>query len=156
VERSRSGDAGETGRTRSEDPHDPEAWRLVRLRHALQALAAPADRQRALFLTAAGRVCIADELALDFDDGRRVALEGREGAFSAAELGAIDALDRELTAMSRGGARFRATLWTDAALDLEADWRDVRRLAAFALAAFGWPAELPPADPRDRGTHYVR
>jgi hypothetical protein len=44
--------------------------------------------------------------------------------------------------MSRDGADFDADLWTDEAIRTSVHWRDVRALAAAALAAF----ELPLVD----------
>ena len=107
------------------------------LRDALQALAAPGDV--ALALVADGAVK-ADELALDFDNFWRAALESLESELTQAQRESLVAVDRLLDAMS--GARHR-DLWTEEAVRTHPKWQEVREAAKRALADFGWD-EGPP------------
>jgi hypothetical protein len=98
-------------------------------------------------------VDVAEELALDFDDWFRVVSQDQ---LSEEQVRALDAIDDHLTAMSRGGADFAEEVWCEEALRDHARWSELRVLAIAALVAFGWPIEVPPRDPRDRGVTYVR
>jgi hypothetical protein len=118
---------------------------LDQLRWALQALAAPAERQIELFPSF---VCIPDELVLDFDQWLPVA--AAEVAFTPEQQGALDQLAARIDAWS-GSAH--PEVWEQGALRTHSVWGEFRGLSAAALAAFGWPAELPPTD---RGAIYVR
>lgn len=139
---------------------------MTRLKWSIQALAAPAAAQVRLFPRF---VCVADELAVDFEEalrgirsagssdaGDREETEGpeRAGALSPAQRAAVDALDAQLEKMS---GPERAEMWTDDALHNSAEWTRVRHLAALALRTMDWPMELPPqgraiyVGPPDRG-----
>jgi hypothetical protein len=102
---------------------------LVRLRDAVERLAAQAKEQEA-FLVGLGSAPLADELALEF--GADFAAERErlpEAARSAADL-----LDQYLTEFS--GEENRA-LWDIAALYTAPEWAHVRKLAAELLRFWG-------------------
>ncbi|MGH6816165.1 MAG: hypothetical protein ACREC6_10705 [Hyphomicrobiaceae bacterium] len=120
------------------------AWALDELRRSLQAPALPADVQRSLFPSL---VCVADELALDFDDWRRIATARHK--FTTDRLSALASVDALL---SQTSGRKNAELWTDAALADHPCWQDVRERARQTLRAFGWKVEMPP---KNRAT-YIR
>lgn len=107
-----------------------------RLCHAIQALAQPADVQRSLF---PAFVVVGDELAEELGDAL-VDFENGGAALSPSQAGAIRELDGYLDALS-GPANL--DFWDDPA---DARWERARRLAASALAAFGWPNLCPPRD----------
>src|SRR5690349_13455351 len=108
------------------------------LKVVLQALAAPPDQQLARF---PDFVVKADELALDFDDIFIRIRQDDAPAVSAEQRAHLDEVDALLTAMS---GEANAVLWTEQALHEGAEWLEVRRAAARALQAFGWPVEPPP------------
>ena len=72
------------------------------------------------------------------------------------QLAALAEIDRRLSAMSPGGSDFEPELWEEAALTSDRLWADLRCAAGAALAAFEWPLESPPSDPRARGVTYVK
>jgi hypothetical protein len=119
------------------------------LRWSLQALATTDSLQPALFPE---QSMSADELALDFDNSSSIVRERYEPDLSREQAAALDAIDHKLTTMSRDGAEFDAELWTDAAVRTSEPWREIRRLAAAALEAFGWPVESPPPPLDDERT----
>ena len=82
---------------------------LLRLQHAVQALALPADEQLRLF---PDFVCKVDELALDFDHRYRCVRPYKE-EFTERQISLLDKIDNELDEMS--GA-VNAIFWTEAAL----------------------------------------
>ena len=114
---------------------------LSQFRWSLQALAVPAEAQRALFPEF---VCKADELALDYDHWAQAARASYGGEFSDEQRDALRAIDRRLVAMSRGGAEFDEGLWSDVALNSRPEWEQVRSLAGLALSRFDWPCDAPP------------
>lgn len=115
---------------------------LRRLEWAVRALAQPAEVQAQLF---PAFVCVADELALEFDEHWR-RTRGSLAPLPSGLLGALAALDARLGSMS---GHERAALWTNDALERAAEWAEVRRLAQAALAAAEWPTSRPPADRGD-------
>ncbi|HYS77432.1 MAG TPA: hypothetical protein VEO94_01205 [Candidatus Dormibacteraeota bacterium] len=122
------------------------AWRrvaadgtLARLRHALQALALPAETQAGLL---PGFVLETDELALNFDHGLRAAGADPGVRLSKVQRGALDAVEGLIDRMC---GQKNAHLWTRAALRDSAQWSRVRRAARAALEAFGWQVEVPPS-----------
>ncbi len=108
------------------------------LRWALQALAAPAEQQLQLFPSF---VCVPDELALEFDQWLRAV--AAEATFTAEQQVVLARLDERISAWS-GPAH--PEVWTTTALATHPVWSDFRALACEALAAFGWPADLPPSN----------
>lgn len=127
--------------------------KMMRLKWSIQALAAPAGKQIQLFPKF---VCVADELAIDFEEALRAVSkvepsgadkeEEDEVSQLAQELSfmqreAIDAVDKQLEKMS---GPEHAEMWTDDALYNSIEWARVRHLAALALKSIGWASELPP------------
>lgn len=165
------GDDGSHGEQEAMTPGDGLSCRcidetMLRLKWSIQALAAPAAAQLRLF---PDFVCVADELAIDFEEalrgirsagssdaGDREEAEGpeRAEALSPAQRAAVDALDAQLEEMS---GPEHAEMWTDDALHTSVAWTRVRHLAASALRTMDWPNELPPqgramnVGPPDRG-----
>ncbi len=111
---------------------------LARLRHALQALALPAEAQAGLL---PGFVLETDELALNFDHGLRAAGADPVVRLTKVQRGALDVLEGLIDRMS---GQKNAHLWTRAALRDNAQWSRVRQAARAALEAFGWQLEVPP------------
>jgi hypothetical protein len=105
---------------------------------AVQALAQSADVQPTLFPPF---VLVADELALELDHWREVAEGYAGGSWSPAQRAAVAAVDAALSAMTDVG---RPELWDEPGCLSRPEWAEVRRLARAALAAFGWPAGMPP------------
>jgi hypothetical protein len=116
---------------------------LQRFEWSVRALAQDAATQRQLYPSF---VCVADELALEFDEYLR-ALEDELPQLTAAEQ--IRALDSRLSAMSGPD---HAALWTDDALRDAPEWVEVRAAAQAVLQAMGWSSRPPP---NERGAVYV-
>lgn len=110
------------------------------LRWALQELALSGSGQPLLFpdytANAAG-------LATAFDHWSAVVRTNHDAELSAAQRGALAAIEGKFAGMARDGARFDVEIWTETALRTSEDWRELRQLAAAALATFDWPLELP-------------
>jgi hypothetical protein len=119
-------------------PRENEDRVLVRLRHALQALALPAARQLGLLPDFVPEV---DELALSFEHWLGVARAERRLRLTATQREAIATVERLLDAMS---GQENAHLWTRRAMRESDAWSRLRQAAAAALAAFGWDLEAPP------------
>jgi hypothetical protein len=132
------------------DESSLQSWHFRELRWSLQALASAASDQLKLFPELAAN---ADQLALDFDHWASVVRADYGGELSASQTDALAAIDRKLATISRDGAEFDPELWTESGLGASAHWEDVRRLAASALAAFGWPVESPPQPRGGPGPH---
>ena len=116
------------------EPPEKES-QLRHLKWSLQALAASPSEQLALFPDAVAR---ADELVLDFDNCA-AAVRGRDDSeLSETQLAALAAIDHQLGTMSRLATELDADMWSEAALRHEAQWAQIRELAASALQAFGW------------------
>ena len=111
---------------------------LTRLRHALQALALPAEKQ---LLLLPGFVREVDELALSFDHWFRVAVADPGVRLSRPQREALSAVERILDAMSGQG---NARLWTRLALRDKEPWSRLRQAAREALVSFGWDMDVPP------------
>jgi hypothetical protein len=111
---------------------------LTRLRHALQALALPAETQ---LLLLPGFVPEVDELALSFEHWLVMVLADREARLTKTQRRALAAVERLLDEMS--GQR-NAHLWTRASLEDGEAWARLRQAAHQALKAFGWSLEKPP------------
>jgi hypothetical protein len=113
------------------------------LRQQVQLLAAPADVALAFYPDGTVK---ADELALDFDNFGRAALESSELDLTEAQRTSLIVIDQLLDAMT---ASRQDTLWTDEALRTHPKWQGVREAAGRALAEFGWPPR--PDDRAARG-----
>jgi hypothetical protein len=109
-----------------------------RLKHSIQLLASPPGIQLQLLPP---YVCKADELALEFDHWREIALHNYGKEFGADQITAMTALDEKLEWLSVAVK----DCWTDEAVSTSAEWQNVRHLAAAALRAFSWPLEIPPS-----------
>jgi hypothetical protein len=109
------------------------------LTETLRALASEPSNQLALFPDSVSK---ADELAARFDDSLRTVAEDYASELSRSQAELLERLKDQFATMSRDGAEFDADLWTDEAIGASVHWREVRALAAAALAAF----ELPLVD----------
>ncbi len=107
-------------------------------KRCLQALAQPAEVQRALFPEFAA---VGDELALEFDDALRV-FRAQFPNVRPEQTNAVDALDQYLEICSKNQTE---TFWCDNdQLGSAAEWQHLRTLAARALSTFGWDSDPPP------------
>ena len=119
------------------------AWHFKQLRWSLQGLVASASAQQSLFPE---RTVTADELAIDFDHWLDVMRQRYATEMDAAQTQSLDAIEHAFGRMSRDAAELDADIWSEAALRASEDWHSIRRLAAAALEAFGWPLEPPPVE----------
>lgn len=105
--------------------------RLSAFWDAVLNLALPANEQIAI-LGAIGERRAVDELALDYDDNCRIFNETEsQSVLTQEELSALRSLDRRLDQMS---GEANAENWTIEALRFSDCWKDIRKLAAVALA----------------------
>jgi|ERR1039457_5837110 hypothetical protein len=111
---------------------------LERLKHSIQLLACPAEVQLNLLPSF---VCKADELALEFDQWRLVAMSNFGSELTASQLSCLDAIDSFLSELTDMGPEH----WTDDVVRKSTEWQGVRDLATAALASFNWPTEAPPS-----------
>ncbi len=111
---------------------------LTRLRHALQALALPAERQLPLL---PGFVQEVDDLVLSFEHWLGIVQADKGVRLTKTQRQALAAVERLLDEMS--GQR-NAHLWTRASLKDGEPWVLLRQAAHQALAAFGWDLDTPP------------
>ena len=104
---------------------------LAPLWDAVLNLALPASEQLAI-LEAVGDSQAVDELALDYDDNFWVVNEAEsQNELTQDELSALRSLDQHLDQMS---GEANAKNWTVEALRFADCWKEVRELAAIALA----------------------
>jgi hypothetical protein len=120
----------------------------TRLMWIVQALAASAEEQRALY---PDFVVVPDELALEHEEVYTAFRKHQSGRLSAEQTEALEDLDQYLGGMS---GMNDLTLWEREALRARAEWLHVRELALRALRAMAWEWELPPYD-RVRPTSVV-
>jgi len=111
---------------------------IERLKESVQLLALPPEVQ---LQHLPSHVCKADELALDFDQWREVALGNYANDFTAQQLSWLNALDDRLNSLTDAGKQY----WTDDAVRTSPHWNEVRYLAGQVLDSFGWPKERPPS-----------
>lgn len=109
---------------------------IEHLKWSLESLSHPATVQYSLFPRF---VCVADELALNFDERFR-AVSNHE--FTPKQRSLLIALDTALADMS---GPENADLWTDTALENNPLWLEIRQKARRALETFGWTLERPPS-----------
>ena len=82
------------------------------------------------------QVVVADEIAIDFDNWCRWALQGADAPpLTEEQRSSLIALNSRLDRMS---GEHNAELWTDEALRYNSEWDDVRNDARRILDAFGW------------------
>jgi hypothetical protein len=113
---------------------------LERLEWSIRALAQSADKQMELFPEF---VCVADELALDFDEHYQRFLAEGFGDLESEARQKLAALDEYLSSFSGPD---NAELWTDEALGKAPEWRKTRELAKDVIARMGWSSQPPPKD----------
>ena len=112
-------------------PKSVSEEQLSTLWDAVLNLALPASEQLAI-LKAAGDGRAVDELALDYNDNFWVVTDAESrNQLTQDELSALRSLDRKLDQMS---GKANSGNWTIEALQSYDCWKDVRRLAAAALA----------------------
>jgi hypothetical protein len=119
---------------------------LRRFEWSVRALAQPAHTQAQLF---PHFVCVADELALEFDEWCRALLESPHGELKNDQIELITLLDQQLSQMS---GPENEELWLDEALASSPEWTRVREIASELIRKMGWPDSPPPPE-RD---FYVR
>jgi hypothetical protein len=108
-------------------------WQFERLKHALQALASPAEIQAGLF---PDFVHTSDELMLDFDNFCSVVVT-YAGELKTSQIAAVEVLNRHLDTYPESAEGVEA-------LKSHAFWAKARELALQALDSFGWQYETPP------------
>ena len=114
------------------------ASHLEELKWSLQALALSPPLQREQFPSF---VCLADELALEFDHSWKTAAGNH--TFTPAQHSRLAELKAFLSGIS---GRQNAHLWTEQALSDAPEWEEIREYARQALASLGWPEEIPPKE----------
>ncbi|WP_437631895.1 hypothetical protein [Sorangium sp. So ce854] len=113
--------------------------RIRELEWVVRALAQEFDVQRSLFPPF---VCIADELALEFEERvRKLPPDAQSVLLTNEQDALLRALDAKLDAMS-GPENIR--FWTDDALRHDPEWSEVRRLSGELIEAMGWSSLPPP------------
>lgn len=115
---------------------------LRELKHALQMLSLPVTAQIRFDVGGRNRV---RALAHTFQYWYRVVSAQPEDVLRSNQAAVLADLDKWLMRMCLGTDR---PDWSDAALRRSAGWRQVRRTAREALAAFDWSLDLPPPDAR--------
>jgi hypothetical protein len=121
---------------------------LQKFTWALQALAQPADVQIQLY---PNFVCVADELALEYNVFLVAVLVNHSQQFSSTQVQTLQSLDAFLNQMS--GSENKSH-WTNDALRNDGKWAQVRILAEEALNELGWTKSVPPISPKERGAVY--
>ncbi len=111
---------------------------ILRFEWSVRALAQSAGTQFTLFPPF---VCVADELALEFEEqyGR---VREQNVSLGRGEVAVRD-LDKKLEEMS--GPQHEE-LWTDDALRQEPDWEEIRVLARRVIDVMGWSDTPPPSE----------
>jgi hypothetical protein len=111
---------------------DARLWRvLVELSHSVGAPEQTEVPPPKPFVT--GQI---ERLVVEFDDAYTIFVESMERLPSEAQLIALQAVDRKLTALVRAQD---AELWTQKALHEDPRWIEVRQLAFGVIEAFAWP-----------------
>lgn len=77
-----------------------------------------------------------ERLVVEFDDAYTTFVEGMERLPNEAQLIALQAVDRQLTALVRAQ---EAELWTQKALREDPRWIEAQRLVYGVIEAFAWP-----------------
>jgi hypothetical protein len=106
---------------------------MIQLEKVVRIAALPGDQQIAILPKG---VVVADEIALDFDNWCRWALNGSEApTLTDEQRSCLASLDQRLEEMS---GEHNAELWTEDALRIRPEWDEVRREARKILELFGW------------------
>jgi hypothetical protein len=87
-------------------------------------------------------VCVGDELAGEWEESfQSWKAAGGSSQFCEGEVESLEAIDRQLEAMS---GPEHDELWTSESLEHGPEWERVRELAAHALEVLEWPRTPPP------------
>jgi len=105
---------------------------LTQLRRVLRQLASGAEEQIGAF--PAGFACVAEEMALDFDDW--LGMASLRCDLSEEQDRKLRAVDVYLGAL---GGSSNVEFWSDEALASDPRWREARRLAEAALVSLDGP-----------------
>lgn len=117
------------------------AGELLRFEWSVRALAQEASVQFTLFPSF---VCVADELALEFDEClRRLSTADGVVEFDPEQVKLVEDLDQRLAAMS---GPEHEELWTDEALKTAPEWNEIRAAARLLVDKMGWVRTPPPSD----------
>ena len=101
-------------------------------KHSLCMLAADGETA----LSSLPEACVrSDELALDFDSRARAYASSFRDSLTQLQVHAISRIDGLLESMSDGSM---PDVWTDAAVLIDAKWREVRTAARLAVDSLGW------------------
>src|ERR1700739_372792 len=111
------------------------------LKHSLELLAAPPEIQLRFVPDFGYR---ADELYLGFDHWRCQLLVNFQSELAADQLKSLNSIQEMFILMGEH-------CWNDTAVADSAEWKNVRRLSARALGAFGWSDQPPPMKSRACG-----
>ena len=122
-----------------------EQTTINQLKFAIQALSLEAEGQRASFPEF---VAVTDELLLEFDHWRNVAVVNYPNYFSAEQLRILNEIDTFIDKYELDNPNMPIA----DELKKSLFWRDLRVLAKEALTKFGWKSELPP----DNRVTYVK
>jgi hypothetical protein len=109
-----------------------------RMKHALQLLACTAETQ---FQLHPPLVCVADELALNFDNWCLACIGDYGSELTPDQVSSLAIINEKLDSFGESVEDF----WTDEAVHNSAQWESIRKLAAQALRTFGWPTDVPPS-----------
>lgn len=112
---------------------------MIQLEQVVRVAALPAFRQLESFPDG---VVVADEIALDFDNWCKWALDGFDApSLTDEQRSSLAALDSRFDRMS---GEHNPDLWTDDALQCRPEWDEVRDDASRVLDAFGWSIDGNP------------
>ncbi len=112
---------------------DARLWRvIVELSHSLGAPESTEVPPSKPF--APGQI---ERLVVEFDDAYTTFVEGMEHLPSEAQFIALQAVDRQLTALVRAED---AELWTQKALREDPRWIEAQQLAFGVIEVFAWPS----------------
>ncbi|MEI1280616.1 hypothetical protein V6Z05_19955 [Leptospira venezuelensis] len=118
----------------------PITEKLILLKYALQALAQSAEIQNKLF---PDFVCIADELALDFDNAYQAVKNDLGNTLNEEQTKLLDEID---SILDQNSGDINAQHWTIEALASDIMWIRLRIRALATLDSFNWPNIPPPSD----------
>jgi hypothetical protein len=122
------------------EPDPRRDWHLRQLERSLRGLANADGAQGALF---PGFARTPSDLAFDFDHWVSVVRSNYDDELTAAQRGALAAIEATFAAMSRESADFDLDVWSGPALRTSERWAEVRRLASSALEAMDWGEDSP-------------
>jgi hypothetical protein len=112
---------------------------IDQLKYAVQALSLDAEDQLASFPEF---VLVTDELLLEFDNWKNVAVANYSSSFSQEQLEILN----DIEALASNYDSHHSYLSIAEELKTSAFWKQLRVLAKDALARFSWSSEIPPDD----------